>query len=126
MSKDVCVLYVDDEPMNLKIFELSFKNKFKVYTAISGYEAIGILKENSNICVVVSDMRMPKLDGIEFINIAKKEFPEIVYFILTGFDINEKISAALSSNLINKYFRKPFNFNEMYSSIIQALRQREN
>lgn len=125
MSKDVCVLYVDDEPMNLKIFELSFKNKFKVYTAISGYEAIEILKKNSNICVVVSDMRMPKMDGIEFITIAKKEFPEIEYFILTGYDISEQISDALNSNLINKYFRKPFNFNEIYSSIIQALRHRE-
>lgn len=122
MSKDVCLLYVDDEPMNLKIFELSFRNKFKVYTASSGFEAIDILKNNLNIFVVVSDMRMPKMDGIEFITLAKKEFPKIVYFILTGYDINEQISSAIKSNLINKYFRKPFNFNEIYSSIIQALR----
>lgn len=123
MSKDVCILYVDDEPMNLKIFELSFRNKFKVYTAISGFEALEILKNNSKICVVVSDMRMPKMDGIEFIAIAKKEFPKIVYFILTGFDISDQISDALNSNLINKYFRKPFNFNEIYGSIVKALNE---
>ncbi|PKP36390.1 MAG: response regulator [Bacteroidetes bacterium HGW-Bacteroidetes-15] len=123
MSKEVCILYVDDEPMNLKIFELSFKNKFTVYTALSGYEGMEILKKHSNICVVVSDMRMPKMDGIEFITLAKKEFPNIVFFILTGYDITEQISAALNNSLINKYFRKPFNFNEIHSSIVLALRK---
>jgi DNA-binding NtrC family response regulator len=122
MAKEICVLYVDDDPMNLKIFELSFKNKFKVYTATSGDEAMNILKENSNICVVISDMLMPKMNGIDFITLAKKEFPNIVYFILTGYDISEQISSALKSNLINKYFRKPFNFNEIYSTVFQALR----
>jgi response regulator RpfG family c-di-GMP phosphodiesterase len=121
MSNKITVLYVDDEPINLKIFELSFKNRFIVYTAISGLEGMDILKSNPDISVVVSDMRMPKMDGLEFIAIAKKEFPNIIFFILTGYDITEQISDALNNRLINKYFRKPFNFKEIESSIVEAL-----
>ncbi|PKP39278.1 MAG: response regulator [Bacteroidetes bacterium HGW-Bacteroidetes-15] len=121
MKEKVTVLYVDDEPINLKIFELSFKNRFIIYTALSGFEGMGILKSNPEISVVVSDMRMPKMDGLEFIALAKQEFPNIIFFILTGYDITEQIADALNNRLINKYFRKPFNFKEIESSIVEAL-----
>jgi len=121
MKEKITVLYVDDEPINLKIFELSFKNRFIIHTAISGFEGMGILKSNSDISVVVSDMRMPKMDGLEFIAMAKREFPNIIFFILTGYDITEQIADALNNKLINKYFRKPFNFKEIESSIVEAL-----
>lgn len=121
MSKNPSVLYVDDEPINLKLFELNFQSTFNIITAASGFEGLEILKSNSEISVVVSDMRMPKMDGLEFIGKAKVEFPHIVYFILTGFEITDEISNALRSSLINKYFRKPFNFREIESSIISAL-----
>lgn len=121
MAEKISVLYVDDEPINLKIFELSFKNRFKIFTALSGFEGLDILRNELSILVVVSDMRMPKMDGLEFIEAAKKEFPNLVFFILTGYDITERISQALESHLINKYFRKPFNFNEIESSIVEAL-----
>ncbi len=120
MSNKIAVLYVDDEPINLKLFELNFKNTFNVTTALSGFEGLEILKSNPDISVVVSDMRMPKMDGLEFISKAKVDFPHIVFFILTGFEITDEISQALNSNLINKYFRKPFNFREIESSIVDA------
>ncbi|HCX99748.1 MAG TPA: two-component system response regulator, partial [Bacteroidales bacterium] len=66
MSKKISVLYVDDEPINLRLFELNFKNAFNVTTALSGFDGLEILKNNPDIPVVVSDMRMPKMDGIEF------------------------------------------------------------
>lgn len=121
MTEKITILYVDDEPINLKIFELSFKNRFIIHTAISGFDGMDILKRNPDISVVVSDMRMPKMDGLEFIAMAKKEFPNIIFFILTGYDITEQISDALNNRLINKYFRKPFNFKEIESSIVDAL-----
>jgi two-component system, response regulator, stage 0 sporulation protein F len=122
MSKSIMsVLYVDDEPINLKLFDLNFKNTFNIVTALSGHEGLNLLKQNPNISVVVSDMRMPKMNGLEFIALAKKEFPHIVFFILTGFEITDEISQALESCLINKYFRKPFNFKEIESSIFAAI-----
>ncbi len=118
MSDRIKVLYVDDEPINLKLFELNFNSTFGVVTASSGFEGIEVLEKDSSITVVVSDMRMPRMDGIEFIAKAKSMFPHIYFFILTGFDITEEIAEALDSNLINKYFRKPLNFREIEKSIL--------
>ncbi|MDD3891350.1 MAG: response regulator, partial [Bacteroidales bacterium] len=73
------------------------------------------------IPILVSDMRMPKMDGIEFIGKAKKEFPHLIFYILTGYDITEQISDALNNRLIAKYFRKPSNYREIESTIIDAL-----
>ena len=77
------------------------------------------LRSNPYIEIVISDMRMPELDGIEFIKLAKKEFPLIPCFILTGYDITKDISEALDQKLILKYFRKPLNNKEIEDSIIQ-------
>jgi YesN/AraC family two-component response regulator len=66
-------------------------------------------------------MKMPGMNGIEFIRMAKKEFPEIHYYILTGYDISDEISKALQEGLIDKYFRKPFNMREIDFSIREAM-----
>ncbi len=121
MNEKKTLLYVDDEPINLKLFALNFKNKFNVLTAESGAEGYELLKKNPQTSVVISDMKMPGMNGIEFIRLAKKDFPEISYFILTGFDITEEIADALNERLIHKYFRKPFNMKEIESSILEIL-----
>ncbi len=121
MDEMITLLYVDDEAINLKLFELNFKSRFRVVTALSGDEGLTILRNDSSISVVISDMRMPKMNGLEFITRAKEEFPNIVYFILTGFDITEEINEALGQKLIDKYFRKPFNFKEIEGAITTAL-----
>ncbi|MFO7368948.1 MAG: response regulator [Bacteroidales bacterium] len=121
MSNKPVLLYVDDEPLNLKLFAINFRNKFEVITSESPYEGIDILKSNSKIGVVISDMKMPGMNGVEFIRQARKEFPNLVYFILTGFDITDEISSALSEGVISKYFRKPFNIKEVEASIKHTL-----
>ncbi|HPR84329.1 MAG TPA: response regulator [Candidatus Paceibacterota bacterium] len=121
MEEKITLLYVDDEPMNLKLFEINFRKKFNVLTAESGNEGLEILKSNSEIIIVISDMKMPGMNGIEFIKKAKINFPKIRYFILTGFDITEEIADALNERLIHKYFRKPFNIREIEESIMEFL-----
>lgn len=116
------LLYVDDEPINLRIFAINFKKKFAVITAESGYDGLELLKLHPEITVVISDMKMPGMDGIEFIKLAKKDFPHISFFILTGFDITQEIAEALEKGLINKYFRKPFDMKEVEISIQEALK----
>ena len=121
MEEKVTLLYVDDEELNLKLFELNFRKKFNVLTAESGAEGIKQLKENPQIVVVISDMKMSGMSGIDFIRLAKKDFPHIRFFILTGFDITEEIADALNERLIHKYFRKPFNMKEIENSIQEFL-----
>jgi two-component system response regulator (stage 0 sporulation protein F) len=120
MNEKTTLLYVDDEPINLKLFTINFKNKFRVITTESGIDGLAKLNLYPEIAVVISDMKMPGMSGIEFIEAAKKKFPDVTYFILTGFDITEEIAEAMKKGIINKYFRKPFNMKEVEESIIEA------
>ncbi|NOZ35825.1 MAG: response regulator [Chlorobi bacterium] len=117
MKKKRTILYVDDEEINLLLFEINFKEKYNVIGTDSPAKGLLILKSNHDISVVISDMRMPNMNGIQFIKKAKKKFPKICYFILTGYDITDEISDALDSKLIVFYFKKPFNMKEIDNSI---------
>ncbi|MGD9991924.1 MAG: response regulator [Salinivirgaceae bacterium] len=122
MNQDVTLLYVDDEPINLTLFEINFRRKYKVLTAGSGAEGLQKLEGNKDIIVVISDMKMPGMNGIEFITQAKANYQHIAYFILTAFDINKEIKEALDQHQINRYFNKPFNIQEIDGAIQEFLR----
>lgn len=115
------LLYVDDEPLNLQLFSMLFKEKFNVFTATSGKEGLKVLESTKNISIVISDMKMPEMSGIEFIKIAKKKFKEVKYFILTGFEINNEIQEALNENLIHSCLRKPFIPNDLEMKLNEVL-----
>ncbi len=121
MSNRVKLLYVDDEELNLQLFAINFKKQFEVHTAFNGFEGLELLEKHPDTLIIVSDMKMPKMNGIEFIKIAKEKYPEKKFFILTGFGITEEINHALESGLILDYFRKPFNITEIKSSINSAI-----
>ncbi|MCU4173647.1 response regulator [Carboxylicivirga sp. N1Y90] len=123
MNNKAKILYVDDEAINLTLFEINFKQHYDVYTAENGSKGLEILKENPDTLIIVSDMKMPGMNGIEFIKKAKEQFPNKKYFILTGFEINDEITHAIESGLIIKYFRKPFNIKDIQSSIDSAIAQ---
>jgi response regulator RpfG family c-di-GMP phosphodiesterase len=112
------ILYVDDEAINLFLFTTTFKNKYNVITATSGSEALQKLETNANdINVVISDMRMPEMNGIEFIEEAKKGFKEKSFFILTAYSYEENVEKALKDELIKSIFTKPFNVAEIVKAV---------
>jgi CheY-like chemotaxis protein len=121
MSEMIKVLYVDDEELNLMLFEANFRNTFKVLTAGSGYQGMSRLKANPDTKIVISDMRMPGMNGIEFVRIAKQEFRNVAFFILTGYEKNKEITDALETKLINRCFRKPFEKEEIKTAITSAI-----
>ncbi len=103
------VLFVDDEEINLFLFEKTFEKDFHVITASSGPEALKKIEKNkSDIKAVISDMRMPLMNGLELIEKIKEDFPEIRNFILTGYGYNSELEMALENKLIDKLFHKPF------------------
>jgi response regulator RpfG family c-di-GMP phosphodiesterase len=120
--KEITVLYVDDEQMNVIIFESCFQSKYKVITALSPSEGLEKLAyHKDDIIVVISDMRMPGMNGIEFIRKAREKFNNIAYFILSGYDFDNEIREALRTKLIYKFLRKPFEFKEIVASIEEAI-----
>ena len=121
MTKKTKVLYVDDEVINLELFRINFRKIYHILTAIAPSEALKILDEHPETDVVISDMKMPELNGIEFIKRAKNKYPEIKYYILTGFEITPAITEALHTNLILKYFKKPYQMQEIEEAINSAM-----
>lgn len=120
MSIKTTVLYVDDESINLELFEIIFEDKYNVITAESGYEGLEILRKNHKIPIVISDMKMPEMNGLEFIRKARNEFPDITYIILTGYDITNEIVNALKNNVIQKYLCKPFDVDSIKETLHEA------
>jgi signal transduction histidine kinase len=99
------ILCVDDEPRVLELLnDFLTENKFTVFTSLNGREALDVLKHNF-IDIVLSDIRMPEMDGIDLLQKIKEDYPEIEVIILTGHgDMDLAISALRfgASNFINK------------------------
>jgi len=119
MNTRKSLLYVDDEPMNLMLFELNFGSDYMIFTADSGIAGLEILDANPEISIVFSDMRMPGMNGIDFIRKAKKNYPAVKFLILTGYGITDEIQDALYAGLIAKYISKPFNMKDIKESITE-------
>ncbi|XDD52920.1 response regulator [Leptospira sp. WS4.C2] len=107
------LLYVDDEILNLYLFREYFRNEYEVIVAQSGQEAIEELAENQDVQFVISDMRMPKMNGLEFITKAREIRPNIIYCILTGYDLTPDIEKAIGEKMVARYFSKPFDPTEI-------------
>jgi two-component system response regulator (stage 0 sporulation protein F) len=121
MNEKITILYVDDEKINLLLLKINFQKKFNVITALSGQEGLELLRAHPETIIVISDMKMPQMNGIEFIKTAKAAFPHITFFILTGFDITPEIEEAIKNNLIQKYLSKPIVIKEIEESINQVV-----
>jgi len=121
MENRIKILYVDDEEINLMLFKYNFSDKYEIITSDCGSGGLECLKKHPEIKVVISDMKMPNMTGLDFIAKAKEQYSDIRYYILTGFDINDEIISALKNKLILKYFRKPLNIKEIQEAIDEVI-----
>ncbi len=115
------ILYVDDEPINLLLFESNFDDKYEVLIAEDGFEGLKILELNPETELIISDMKMPGMNGIDFIRKAKELYPDKKFYILSGVGIINEIREALDTGLILKYFCKPFKIEKIHTEIAKAL-----
>ena len=107
------ILYVDDEGINLKLFKMMFKEKYEVLIAESGEEALNILQTEDKIKVMVTDLRMPRMDGVELARKVKGLNKELACYLLSGYSFNEEIQDALENKLFVGYFQKPLKRDKM-------------
>ncbi|MCX7987039.1 MAG: response regulator [Bacteroidales bacterium] len=103
-NRKIRVLYVDDDLTNLELFQMTFHREFEITTSTSGKEALQILKKN-NIDVVVTDYKMPEMNGMDLIKEIKQFFPNIKCIILSGYIGYEII---IEKKLIDGYINKPW------------------
>ena len=119
------LLCIDDEPNILNALKrLLRKEDFRLLTAGSGKEGLQLLAENK-VHVVVSDQRMPEMNGTEFLKQVKESHPDIIRIILTGYTDVDSISEAINEGHIYKFFLKPWNDQNLKLEIRQAFEQYE-
>ena len=101
------ILYVDDEPINVELFRLNFEKELNVYTALSAKEGLNILEKNE-INVIVSDLKMPVMNGMEFIDEIKRKNPNKVCIILTAYTEPDILIKGLNEETVFRYMVKPW------------------
>jgi two-component system, sensor histidine kinase and response regulator len=118
-DEKISVLYVDDESNNLLSFQATFRRKYRVHTATSAAEGMGVLN-TEEIHVIIADQRMPNSTGVEFFNIVRKAFPKPIRILLTGYTDAEAIVDAINKGEIYRYIRKPWDEFELQNAIQNA------
>lgn len=120
-SKLPIVLFVDDEPMVLNAIRRELrKEPWQLEFASSGAEALDILAEVS-VDVVVSDMRMPQMNGAEFLKEVRTRFPRILSLLLTGQADLEDTVAAINDGGIFRFLAKPWQAAQLQAALAAAL-----
>jgi DNA-binding NtrC family response regulator len=114
MTRQDLILYVDDEMTNLELFELSFRRDFNIITCNSPFDALEILREH-NIKVLITDYKMPRMNGMELIQAIKKEKPQLVCMILSAYLESEVVT---DSKLLYRYIMKPWD-RKLFRELIQ-------
>ena len=117
------VLCVDDEENILhSLKRLLRKEDYRLLSASSGEKALEILKENY-VNLVISDQRMPNMNGTEFLAKVKECYPDAIRIMLTGYTDVDSITESINKGHIYKFFLKPWNDQNLKLEIKQALEQ---
>lgn len=119
------VLFVDDEPNVLQSIKRSLRKSFDVDTAEGGEEALAKMQANGSYAVIVSDMRMPGMTGVEFLVEAKKRAPDSVRMMLTGNADQQTAVDAVNHGDIFRFLNKPCDSDELTNALNSGLRQHE-
>ena len=114
------LLFVDDAPEILSAIRRSFfDSEYDVLTADSAMSALDIMK-TADISLVVSDLRMPEMDGYQLLAAVKKEYPHVIRIILSGYSDEKLVLKALQKNVAKVYLLKPWD-NDVLRKLVDQL-----
>jgi CheY-like chemotaxis protein len=117
------VLFVDDEQNLLNGIERRLSGQYDLATANSGVEALALMESRGPFAVAVTDMRMPKMDGVQFIKEARKKSPDTVYIMLTGNQDQATAMQALNEGHVFRFLTKPCQSADLTKAVEAGLRQ---
>ncbi|MCB0320158.1 MAG: response regulator [Bdellovibrionales bacterium] len=113
------ILLVDDNENVIQSLKRQLRGKFEILSALRGGEALSLLESYSDIAVVVSDMRMPEMDGVEFLKRARKVSPDTTRVMLTGNVDQTTAVLAVNEGGVFRFLNKPID----PAAILQTLEE---
>ena len=118
------VLFVDDDQMVLNSLKRGlFEEPYNMIFASSGKEALEIM-EQKEVHVLVTDMRMPEMSGLELLRIIRGKNNNIIRMVLSGYTQVSTLLTAINQGDIYKYIPKPWKLEEEFKpSILEAIRE---
>lgn len=118
----VKILCVDDEKNVLRSLERLFMDEeYEIITALNGEEGLALLAEQPGVQLVISDYRMPGMDGVDFLRQVHERWPETIRIVLSGFADTASVVGAINEGQIYKFIPKPWDDNELKVTIAKAL-----
>jgi putative two-component system response regulator len=121
MSRKIRILFVDDEQPILNSMRRMFMNcGYDILTAESGEAGLEMIKNYPPVHIVVSDYRMPGMNGVEFLKTVNARWPDTVRIVLSGYADTANVIAAINDGQIFKVITKPWNDDDLKNIIIDA------
>ena len=117
------ILFVDDEPLVLESISKLLRKEFDVHLATSGAQALQKMRELPQLAVVISDMRMPSMDGATFLQAALQRCPGATRIMLTGEAGREAAAMAVNKGQIFRFLSKPCPLEELKAAIDDGVAQ---
>jgi two-component system NtrC family sensor kinase len=120
--EQIKILCVDDERNVLRALERIFlDDDYEIVLAGSGEEGLKVMEESGPFQVVISDYRMPAMNGVEFLKAIYDRWPETVRIVLSGYADASSIVAAINEGHIYRFIPKPWNDDELRITIQNCL-----
>lgn len=115
------ILFVDDEDNLLSAVRRMFRNRFDLTFAHSPDVALTMLETEGPFSVVVSDMRMPGMNGIEFLALVKERAPNTVRIMMTGNSDQQTARTAINEGQVFRFLQKPCSTEEIEKVVVEAI-----
>jgi two-component system NtrC family sensor kinase len=121
MEEEIKLLCVDDEPNVINsVRRLFLDTGYTILTANSAQDGLSIL-EDGDIQIVMSDYRMPKMNGVEFLREVRTRWPDTVRIVLSGYADTASIVSAINEGEIYRFIPKPWNDDDLKATIANAI-----
>lgn len=122
MPEPVKILFVDDERSVLRALQRIFlEDDYEILTVESGAEGLSVLESVAAIQVVVSDYRMPQMNGVEFLKQVHARWPDTIRIVLSGYADTAAVVAAVNEGQIYRFVGKPWNDSELKVTLDNAI-----
>lgn len=117
------LLLVDDEKAITRALNRLFRKEgYRIMTAESGLEGLEKLNQSEKpVSMIISDQRMPEMNGAQFLEKAKTIYPEAVRYLLTGYSDLDAVIQAINKGEIHRYLTKPWNDEDLVLQVRQSL-----